>query len=138
MIRQFIIVFGVLFGFTVTIIKSKSYTVQIDEVKLLNSSYLSGFYNFSKLSVSKFNRSTFVLNVDMEFLTDFDEEYFIGLTYYFKKRPGSNWNKKFFTWPKRPICDALKIFNRFAMQGYNNTNIPQFEEGQQYLFLRVN
>lgn len=91
MVRQFIIIFGVLFCFTVTIINSKRYTIQIDEANLLNSTYLEGSYNVSQFSVRKFYRSLFILNVDLELLTDWTEDFFFDITYYLKKRAGLTW-----------------------------------------------
>lgn len=120
MIRRFIIIFCILFSFTMTIINSKRYTVQVDEVKLLNSTYLKGVYNFSRVSVTKYNRSTFVLNMEAELLTDFTEDYFIDIAYYLKRRAGLTWSKGPYNWPKRHLCDLLRILEKYTP---NNTTI---------------
>lgn len=140
MIRQFSITFGVLICFAVTIINSKRYyTIQIDEANLLNSTYLEGFYNFSRLTVTKFNRSLFVLNVDIEILEDWTEDYFFDITFYSKKRAGLSWSKGPYQWPKTRACDGLRLFKRFIPNDYNNTNIPLPEENStQCLLPKVN
>lgn len=132
---QFIIIFSILCGFTVTIIDSKIYTVQIDGVNLLNSSYYAGFYNFSKLSVTKFNRSTFVFNADFELLTDWDENYFVQSAYYLKRRAGLNWSKNLYFYPKRPFCAGIKLYAQVSTEGYNNTNFPHYNENDEHCLL---
>lgn len=124
--RQFVI-FSVLFGFTVTIINSKIFTVQVDEVKLLNSTYLEGYYNISRLTVTKLNRSTFVLNTEFDLLSDTNDDYFMSGAYYLKRRAGMHWSKSLYFWPKQSICLGFITFYKYAEKGYNNTNIPHFD-----------
>lgn len=117
-----------MFGSIAVIISSRVYTVQIEAAKLLNSSYLEGYYNVSRLSVSKFNRSIIVVNFEIEFLTDFNEDYVFDIAFYTKRRAGMNWSKNLYYWPKLPLCYLLKELDLFTMEGYNNTNFPRYDK----------
>lgn len=135
---QFIIIISVLVGFTVNIINSKVYTIQLDEAKFLNSSYLEGYYNLSRLTVSKFNRSTFVMNVDLELLVDLNDDYFFDTAYYSKKIACHSWSKNLYYWKNQSQCLVLETFRYFAVKGYNNTNVPLFKKDEQCLLRKVN
>lgn len=131
-----------MFGFTLHVINSKSlYTIQFDEVELLNSSYLESFYNFSKLSVTKFNRSTFVLNLEAELLTDLNEDFLMDVAIYLKRKPGSSWSKNLYFYPNYYFCDAMKKYRHYTMKDFKNfSNFPQYDENENdgCLFPKVN
>lgn len=144
MIRRFLIIFSILFAFSVIIINSKIFTARFEAVNLLNSTYLKGYYNISRLIVTKFNRSTSVLNADFELLADIDAyNYFLmRVESYFKKRAGLNYNKHFYSVsiPGTP-CSGFETFWKFAMKGFNGTNFPPYEmenDGENCVILKVN
>lgn len=56
---------------------SQSVDIKLDQVKMLSEPYVEGLYNLSVFRVSKFNRTTFVLNVNLEYMIDFDESVYI-------------------------------------------------------------
>lgn len=135
---QFIIIFSILLGFTVSLVNSKIYTIQVDEVNMLNSSYVEGYYNFSKFAVTKFNRSTFVMNIEFELLTDlYDGDYSFDSVYYMKKRPGLSWSKNLYYWPKQSPCMGIGTFRQFARKDFNDTNVPLYEKDKKCLIPKV-
>lgn len=138
MIRQLFIVFSVIIGFILTSINSKIFTIQFDEVKLLNSTYLEGYYNISNLIVTKFNRSTFVFNADFELLMDSTEDFIMDITFYSKRRAGMNWSKSSYYFPKRSPCERLELFKSYRMNGYNGSNMqPRQEDDGHCVFPKV-
>lgn len=56
-----------------------SYEFIFDRVELLNSSYLEGYYNISLYRVNKYNRTTFVLNCELELFCDWDDTLFVEI-----------------------------------------------------------
>lgn len=78
---QILILFSAFFCFTC--VENRSYDIIFDRVEIINSSGIENFWNARVLRVGKFNRSAYVLNMDIELLIDFDENVSIqGDIYY--------------------------------------------------------
>lgn len=107
----------------------KSFDVIFERVELLNSSYVEGFYNFSNVRIQKYNRTTFVLNLNFELFIDFDEDVFCEVTFSYNRFN----NRQFALTPvhikKQPFCNMTEgYYKRFVMlQVKDLSNFPQFE-----------
>lgn len=140
MIRQ--LIFGILFGLSVHLINSNQsvYTIQIDEAKFLNSTYLEGYYNISRITVSKFNRTQFVFNADFEFLTDLNENFVYDVAIYVKRKAGQSWSKNLYNYPNYSFCDTMKKYRQYSMEDFKAvSNFPQFDKNDEScVFPKVN
>lgn len=57
-------------------------TVRFDQVVLGNSTYLDRYYNLTQCRIAKYNRTTYVLNYEIEMFFDLDENVFVEAEIY--------------------------------------------------------
>lgn len=115
-----------------TIIAQISYTITLDQVKLLNSSYVPGYYNVTTFRVAKYNRTTFVFNFYGEILTDIDDAVFFQAELYYSRL---NNNQYYLTPGRIPKMTYYTFLNKFyrnvLMEGLKNTsNLPQLKPNE--------
>lgn len=67
--------------------------IYYDRIELLNSSYLPDFYNVSLLRISKFNRTTYVMNLNVDFLQDFGEDIEMQTDFYYNRFNNNQYSK---------------------------------------------
>lgn len=115
--------------------------LSLDQIKLLNSSYMEGYFNFTELRVTKFKRFTYGINMRCELFRDIDEnismdiqiwwkrsieqEYSLSL-YHFKKLNFPDFFAKYF--------DIAKVFMEAAK---HHSNLPPLELGKPYILKKV-
>lgn len=71
---------SILYGLVNT--SNKTYTASMDTLELLTASYVPDYYNISVFRVAKYNRTTHVLNWDIELFIDLDESVSLEIQLY--------------------------------------------------------
>lgn len=100
--------------------------VQFDRIELLNSSYIEGVYNMSLFRIGKFNRTTYVLNWNIELFVDIDDSWEIGISYYYNRINNNQYNKTPMRVARNSMTKVLDNFYEFIVTDAlkNNTNFP--------------
>lgn len=122
-------------------VHTNSLDVQFDNVQLVNSSYLENYFNFSLLRVSRFNRTTHVLNWEEEILTDLDEEHTGEIRLYYNRLNNNQYTLSLAKLPNIPICAMFDRYYRWwwMHQVKDYTNIPQLQANESFCpFRKVN
>lgn len=102
------------------------YIAKIDQMRLLNSTNLEGYYNLKKLTMDEYNASSTIVNLDGEIFIDLDETVFLQVNlYHFKE----NSSQLLIHLPNMTICSYNRIYYKhFLMKSLKNvSNFPQFE-----------
>lgn len=101
--------------------------IQVDRVELLNSTFSDGIYNISELRVTKFNRTSYVLNLDAEIFFDVDQSVDAELTLHHNRMNNNEYNKMPFGLAKKSLCTYLeKYYKSILMEPMKNiSNSPQ-------------
>lgn len=109
-------------------VSSEPSEFQFERIELKTPSYVEKYYNISEIRITKYNRTTYVLNLHGEFFVDFDEEFFLEIFFYFNRLNNNQYTKS----PahiKKPFCEVLRRFYKNyimgQLQGYSN--FPQLE-----------
>lgn len=112
--------------FVVNYQKVSSSQLVFDRVELINSSYVKNVYNISDFKINKFNRTTYVLNVDVEFLIDLDENIDIEVIFNYNRMKNNQYNRSPIRVPRDTICNVMGRFYDFLAAEVNkdNTNLP--------------
>lgn len=110
----------------------KFYDITLDQVNLLNSSYVPGYYNISVLRISKFNRTTFVYNLEADILIDLNEEVFFEVEIYRSRLNNNQYTKSPARVPKLSYCEFLNThYKKILMEGLKDTsNFPQLKPNE--------
>lgn len=127
-----LIVFVLFFGFNSSLLipSKKSYTISFDQAVLLNSTYVPDFYNISKFRVSKFNRTTYVFNLEADIFMDLDESVSIEIEFYYSRFGNNQYEKSPLGVPQKSFCAFMKQqYRSLFMEGLKNvSNFPQTDE----------
>lgn len=96
-------------------------------------SYVAGYYNVSQFRAAKYNRTTFALNVKIEYFIDLDENVFVEVLTFVSRMNNNQFEKSPLRIPKMMFCSYLKgPYKRYMMSGFKNTsNWPQAKEIEQ-------
>lgn len=99
-----------------------------DRIELLNSSYVEGYYNISLLRISKFNRTTYVLNSEFETMIDIMDNIEIEVGFYYNRFNNNQYNKSPARIAKDSVCvHAEKYYKKIVMDDVkDNSNLPQY------------
>lgn len=95
-----------------------------DRAELLNGSFVEGFYhNAIEYRISKLNRTTYVLNGDIEFFVTLDDSYDMEVNFYFNRLNNNQYEKSFISIKRDSICNMDKHRNiLFTKKNENSTN----------------
>lgn len=98
---------------------------QFDRTELLNSTYYEGIYNVSMFRIAKFNRTTYVLNVEFENFIDIDENYELEVKFYFNRLNNNQYNLSPMRIPRSSYCATMQKFQSIIMseETKNTTNL---------------
>lgn len=87
-----------------------------DQAVMVNSSYNPEYYDMSMLRVSKYNRTTYVLNMQCEYFVDLADEYFLEIQFFTAEWITINlWNLRFVCQNLR-FADFLKMCTWIGLQ----------------------
>lgn len=97
-----------------------------DTMELLNASFIEGYLNYSAFRISKFNRTTYVLNATIDFFRDLDENFELEANFFYNRLNNNQYNKSPIRAQRQNICDFMKIYYHLLVTEKNkdNTNFP--------------
>lgn len=81
--------------------------LQLDNVVLLNSTYMEGYYNLTQLHISKFNRTSYVLNFETTLYIDLDNKFDVEVLFHHNRLNNNQYNKTPFRVSKRSLCKTI-------------------------------
>lgn len=87
-----------------------SYELILDRVELLNSSYLEGYYNISLFRVNKYNRTTFVLNYELELFRDWDQTFLMEMNLYYNRLNNNQYQLSLLRLQKQKCCEVYRKY----------------------------
>lgn len=100
-----------------------------DRVELVNATYLEGLYNISEMRVGKFNRTTYVLNFEIEFFIEVNQEDSeLDTTFYFNRMNNNQYSKTPIHVRRSSLCNCLDTFKTllFPDTMRKHSNLPVF------------
>lgn len=105
--------------------------IQFDRIEILNNTFVEGFYNVSEFRITKFNRTTYVLNTKAELFLDLTTDIKVQVNYYFNRLNNNQYYKTPMALPKDAACNfAEKFYRKFVMtQVKDISNLPQLKPG---------
>lgn len=128
--------------FVVVLKTSDGVEFVLDQAKLMSSTYLEGYYNFSEFRVSKFARFSYGLNQKFELFVDFDENIFLQIQIYWRRSNAHEYRQLLHHLKRLPFPDFHQTYFTFVkpmVDGFQNcSNIPPFEYGKRYIWKKVN
>lgn len=101
----------------------------LDRVELINATYLEGLYNISEMRVGKFNRTTYVLNFEIESFIEInqkDSEF--ETTFYFNRMNNNQYSKTLIHVRRSPLRSTMDTFRTLLFPDAMRThsNLPVF------------
>lgn len=82
-----------------------------DLLDIATGSYVEGYYNISYARVSKFNRTTYVLNGKWDFLRDIDDDFNLEITMHYNRFNNNQYTKSLIGMRKDNFC---KVANKYG------------------------
>lgn len=137
MYRFILVVF--LYIFSSRVYASKYF--MMDQVKLLNSSFVEGVLSSSEMRVTKFDRFTYGINAKFALFIDFDENIFLEVQHFWKPSNSYAYSKTKFQFRRLPFPVFFQTYILFfkpvfnAIQNYSN--IPPLVDNQRYTWKKV-
>lgn len=103
--------------------------IQFDRVELANASYVENRYNISVLRISKFNRTAYGLNMEMETFMGFVAGHSAEIRFHYKRLKNNAYTLSPAKITKQPFCDILnKYYQGYWMnQLATVSNFPQLK-----------
>lgn len=102
-----------------------------DRVETLNDTSAKGFYNYTNLRIAKYNRTTYVFNVNVEFYTELGADITIEVQFYYNTMNNNQYTKHMMHIPPMPACSLVQKFGSlFLRTSPNITNFVQKEDGE--------
>lgn len=74
-------------------------------------SYLKDFYNIMEVRISKFNRTTAVLNFHGDLYIDVDKDFEVDVTYHYNRFNNNQYNKMPMGIPRMNACNIKHMPN---------------------------
>lgn len=108
---------------------------QFDQVKVINSTYREGLYNISLFRIAKFNRTTYVLKLEIEYFVDVDDDFETDVSFYYNRLNNNQYTKSLMRVPKDTFCSVFeKNYDTVLADAVKNnqTNYPPKISGQKY------
>lgn len=105
--------------------------IQFDNVLLQNTTYKEGVYNISVFRIAKFNRSSYVLNVEVDLIVDFDKDYQVEVAFYYNPLNNQQYTLHPFRVQTAPFCNiSHKFYNTIYKENIEQyTNFPVTKSG---------
>lgn len=105
-----------------------------DRIELLNESYVEGLYKVNEMRITKFNRTTYVLNGEAEFYYVTNDSVKVEMSFHYNRFNNNQYAKSLMRVPKDSLCKIVeKYYPIISMQRMNNvTNFPIIEPGEKY------
>lgn len=102
--------------------------IQFDRAEVIPL-FVEGLIKINEFRVTKFNRTSYVLNIDVDILNDIDEYVKGEASFYYNRLNNNQYNKSPLNVPRSGICKiADKYYPVFVMeQVKNSSNLPQYE-----------
>lgn len=105
--------------------------LQFDLAKVLTPPYIEGLCNISTFRVTRFNRTSYVLNVEYENFVDIDENYEIEVKIYYNRLNNNQYNLSPMRIPRSPYCAvAQKFYPMLASSATNDTSNMYDSDGR--------
>lgn len=101
--------------------------IQFDRIEFLNKSYVEGSYNLSELRITKFNRTTYVLNGKAEIFIDINRDIKAEVVFHYNRLNNNQYTKSPLSLSKDYLCNmGEKYYRKFIMaQVKDCSNFPQ-------------
>lgn len=105
--------------------------IPFDQIELVNASYVEGRYNISVLRVTKFNRTTHGLTMEIETFRDIDENHSIEVFIYYNRLNNNQYTESPAHIRKVGISKILdRSCEKYSMNHLKNvSNFPQSKTG---------
>lgn len=102
-----------------------------DRIELLNATYVEDIYNVSQFRINKFNRTTYVLNLDVELFNDAGEDYTVSIDFYYNRLNNNQYSKSPIRVAKTSVCRAVDRYYPLLVVGSskNYTNFQDIKTG---------
>lgn len=101
--------------------------IQVERIELLNGSYVEGFYNISLFEAIKYNRTTYVLNLELELFVDEGQDQDqdkLEASFFYNRMNNNQYSRTPMRIPKSPICGvfrgASEIMTKDSIEKYTN------------------
>lgn len=122
----FVLVIGI-FASNCDVVTSN--VAQFDRFDVLNSTFVEGLYNISKLRIAKFNRTAYGINFDIEFFFDFNDEYEFSTFFHYNRLNNNQYAKSILRIPKSNFCSWMgSVYPKYLMESFKTrSNLPQYD-----------
>lgn len=101
--------------------------IQMDRIELLNETYVDGYYNLSEFRITKFNRTAYVLNAQVELFVDINTNIKVEVSFHYNRLNNNQYTKSPMGIPKGYLCSvAEKFYRKSLMVALKDcSNLPQ-------------
>lgn len=122
-VNSFIIV--VIVQFIISDCVARHLELMFDRVELIPS-YAEGYYNFSRIILTKLNRTTPSFNVEFELFVDVDDQVEVDCEFYYKRLNSNQYTKSIMRIRRDKMCHLMEKFSRevFVKNLKNTSNLP--------------
>lgn len=98
-------------------------------VELLTRRFVKGQYNISSYRITRFNRTTYVVESVFELMVDLTNEYNFESSFYYSRSKNNQYTKMPFHLPKTPMCEYFeKHFKNHIMKDISSKpNNPEYK-----------
>lgn len=98
--------------------------IHFDRIELKNTSYNPEVYNISLLRIAKFNRTTYVLNANVDVLADIDSQYYMEVSFFYNRFNNNQYSRSLIRVPRMNLCDAIeRFYNELMTEEWENLRI---------------
>lgn len=119
-------IFGAVTLFSIVSLSAvNSFELIFDRVEI-DKPYIEGFYNVSLARITKFNRTTYVMNAEAETFMDIDEKVEYEVTFAYNRLNNNQYNISPFKIRRDKLCDLSEKYKNYLIddQIKEKTNIP--------------
>lgn len=108
--------------------------IQFDRAEFLNESFSKNRYNISVLRVSKFNRTTYALNLEGELFNELNDDVLTEVRIYYNRLNNNQYTLTRAHIPKKPLCEIFDTFYHgyWMYQLEGKSNLPQLAPGKRF------
>lgn len=106
-------------------INSVTTNMYFDRIEILSDTYVEGVINISLFRINKLNRTTYVMNSEVESFVDVDGSYSLEMSFFYNRLNNNQYYKTMMRVPKISFCDIYDKYSEDIMEQVkkNITNI---------------
>lgn len=107
--------------------------IQIDRIEFVNTTYMEGIYNISELRISRINRTTYAVSVEITSYVDLDKNWEYEISFFRNRFNNNQYYKMPLGLSKRSLCGTFEPVYEKKVQAVikDISNFPQLKEGEE-------